>query len=78
MLHHVACLANQHSFWKLSLVNLISKDVNPVFYHWFTLQNNDYDFASIQRRHPKRATLCCTAKDTCIKIDNVYQYNAQQ
>ena len=38
----------RHAFSKLSLVNLISKDANLVFYfnqftHWFTPQTSSYD-----------------------------------
>ena len=41
----------QHAFSKSSLVNLISKDVNLVFYlsvnHCFTLQTSDYDITIV-------------------------------
>ena len=66
--HREACRAIQHAFSKLSLVNLISKDANLVFYLSVypllnTLQTSDYDvilmFVLIQRhkrRHSKSAT----------------------
>ena len=46
--HHEACGAIQHAFSKSSLVNLISKDANLVFYLSVyplsnTLQSSDYD-----------------------------------
>ena len=46
--HHEACRAVQHGFSKPSLVNLISKDANLVFYLSVyqllnTLQTSDYD-----------------------------------
>ena len=45
--HHEACRALQYAFSKPSPVNLISKDLNLVFYlsvtHWFTHQTNHYD-----------------------------------
>ena len=66
--HREACRAIQHAFSKPSLVNLISKDANLVFYLSAnpllnTLQTSDYDvilrFVLIQRhkrRHSKSAT----------------------
>ena len=66
--HREACWAIQHAFSKPRLVNLISKDVNLVFYLSVypllnTLQTSDYDvilmFVLIQchkRRHSKSAT----------------------
>ena len=64
--HREACRAIQHAFSKPSLVNLISKDANLVFYLSVytllcTLQTSDYDvfFVLIQRherRHSKSAT----------------------
>ena len=66
--HREACRAIQHAFSKASLVNLISKDANLVFYVSVypllnTLQSSDYDvfflFLLIQRhwrRHSKSAT----------------------
>ena len=57
--HREACWAIQHAFSKPSLVNLISKDANLVFYLSVypllnTLQTSDYDviffiFVLIQR-----------------------------
>ena len=46
--HREACRASQHAFSKPSLVNLISKDANLVFYlsvypFLNTFQTNDYD-----------------------------------
>ena len=41
-----ACQAIEHAFSKPSLVNLISKDADLVFYlsvYMFTLQTRDYD-----------------------------------
>ena len=38
-----ACRAIQHSFSKPSPVNLISKDANYQFTHYFTYQTSDYD-----------------------------------
>ena len=71
--HREACRAIQHAFSKPSLVNLISKDANLVFYlSVYTLLNtlqNDYDvilmFVFIQRhkrRHSKSATSSCPDK----------------
>ena len=66
--HREGCRAIQHAFSKPSLVNLISKDANPVFYlsvypFLNTLQTSDNDvilmFVLIQRhkrRHSKSAT----------------------
>ena len=58
-LHREACRAIQHAFSKPSLVNLISKDANLVFYLsvyplFNTFQTSDYDvifdfFVLIQR-----------------------------
>ena len=74
---------------KAKLVNLISKDMNLVFYlsvnklvHYF--QTKDYDI--IVNFHVDSKTLTSFKifnitlpdKDTCCEIENVYQINVQQ
>ena len=79
--HREACRAIQHAFSKPSLVNLISKVRNLVFYlSVYTLQISDYDVSfdflccfsvisdviqKVQRHHD-------LIKVTCSEIGNVY------
>ena len=80
--HREACRAIQHAFSKPSLVNLITKDANLVFYLSVypllnTLQTSDYDvifdfcvisdvIQKVQRHHD-------LIKVTCREIGNVYE-----
>ena len=79
--HREACRAIQHAFSKPSLVNLISKYTNLVFYLSVTLQTSDYDVIFVfcllliqrHRHHSKSATSSWPDNGTCSEIDNVYQ-----
>ena len=83
--HHEACRAIQHAFSKPSLVNLISKDANLVFYLsvylFFSLQTSDNDVffnyfcvdSASLATSLKSSTSSWPDKGTCREIDNVYQ-----
>ena len=87
--HREACRAIQHAFSKPSLVNLISKDANLVFYFSVypllnTLQTSDYDvilmFVLIQRhmrRHSKGTTSSCLSYWSEYSQRQVYTYQKE-
>ena len=79
-LHREACRAIQHAFSKPSLVNLISKDTNLVFFLSVfvmpAIMTSFSIFVLIQhhyRCHSKSATSSWPDKGTCREVDNVYQ-----